>query len=188
MKPVGGDGRALRAVGEGPADRPWLGFDRATRWVATLGFGGLCVIALMTTWDGLARYLMWPRLSGHADYVDVVLAIVIATCFPAGLLHRNNITIRFLGSIGSPRTGHGLEVFGALVTLGFFSLLSWQVWQFVIELKASGRTSGTVEMPLWPWWWTTATLLSMSVPVQAFVLGRCIAAVRGRRSLPPADD
>jgi len=188
MKPAADDSPSAGGSGVWEADRAWRGLDRATRWVATLGFGGLCVIALMTTWDGLARYLMWPRLSGHADYVDVVLAIVIATCFPAGLLHRNNITIRFLGSIGSPRTGHGLEVFGALVTLGFFSLLSWQVWQFVIELRASGRTSGTVEMPLWPWWWTTATLLSMSVPVQAFVLWRCIAAVRGRRSLPPADD
>jgi hypothetical protein len=169
-------------------DRSWRGLDLGTRWIATLGFGGLCVIALMTTWDGLARYLMWPRVSGHADFVDVVLAIVIATCFPAGLLHRNNITIRFLGSIGGARVGGVLEIFGALVTLGFFALLSWQVWQFVIELKTSGRTSGTIEMALWPWWWSTASLLSLSVPVQAFVLWRCITAAWGGRALPPADD
>lgn len=172
----------------GSGDGTWQRLDRGTRWVATAGFFGLCVIALLTTWDGIARYLMWPRLSGHADYVDVVLAIVIATCFPAGLLHRNNITIRFLGAVGGPRVGGVLELFGAAVTLAFFGLLSWQVWQFVIELKASGRTSGTVEMPLWPWWWSTATLLTLSVPVQAFVFWRCLTGAVGGRSLPPAED
>jgi TRAP-type C4-dicarboxylate transport system permease small subunit len=170
------------------ADAAFKRWDLLTRWVVTAGFVGLCAVAALTTWDGLARYLSWPRLHGHADFVDVMLAISISTCFPAGLLHRNNITIRFLGS-WLPRPGAGvLELFGALVTLGFFALLSWQVWLFVVDLKLSGRTSATIEMALWPWWWSTATLLTLAVPVQAFVLWRSWTSLRGGARLPEADD
>ncbi len=171
-----------------PADPTLDRLDRWTRWLAILGFLGLCVIAILTTWDGLARYMMWPRLSGYADFVDVVLAVAISTCFPAGLLHRNNITIRFVGSLLGGRKAGLIEAFGATVTLAFFSLLAWQVWAFVMQLKSSGRTSATIEMAIWPWWWTTATLLALTVPIQCFVVWRSWCETWGGRGLPPADD
>ena len=169
-------------------DQTFDRLDHLTRWVATAGFVGLCAVAILTTWDGLARYLLWPRLSGYADFVDVFLAVAIATCFPAGLLHRNNITIRFLGSFVSGQKAKVIEAFGSTVTLVFFLLLAWQVWVFVIDLKTSGRTSATIEMPIWPWWWSTATLLTITVPVQCFVVWRSWANIGGGRGLPPADD
>ena len=170
------------------ADASFARWDGLTRWVVTAGFVGLCAVAALTTWDGMARYLSWPRLHGHADFVDVMLALSIATCFPAGLLHRNNITIRVVGSLLPSRGAGVLELFGAAVTLAFFTLLSWQVWRFVLDLKASGRTSATIEMALWPWWWSTATLLTLAAPVQAFVLWRCWTTLRGGPALPEADD
>lgn len=176
------------ALFHGPADPILDRLDRWTRWIAMVGFIGLCIIAILTTWDGLARYMFWPRLSGYADFVDVVLAVAIATCFPAGLLHRNNITIRFVGSMLGGRKASVVEAIGATVTLGFFSLLAWQVWAFVIELKSSGRTSATIEMAIWPWWWSTAALLALTVPIQCFVVWRSWSEAFGRRGLPPADD
>ena len=56
-------------------DQTFDRLDHLTRWVATAGFVGLCAVAILTTWDGLARYLLWPRLSGYADFVDVLLAV-----------------------------------------------------------------------------------------------------------------
>ena len=68
--------------------------DWVTRNVALVGFCGLMVMALLITWDGFARYLGAPRISGFSDYGEVVFPIVIASCFPAGLLRQTNVTVR----------------------------------------------------------------------------------------------
>ena len=65
--------------------------DRITQSVALLGFMGLVVMALLIFYDGSARFLSAPRISGFSDYGEVVFPIVIASCFPAGLLRQSNV-------------------------------------------------------------------------------------------------
>ena len=181
------DGGPVEDVAAGPvADRPaaFAKLDLWTRWLAIIGFCGLVAIAVLTTWDGAARYLNLPRPHGLADYVSVVLALVVATCFPAGLLHRTNITVRFLGRGLGPRGATWPEAFGATVTLAFFAVLAWQAVRFTFDLQASGRTSSTIEMPVAPWWWVTTVVLILCVPVQAWVTGRLWAAALAGRPDP----
>ena len=80
-------------------------FARLTDRLALLGFTGLCVAAALTTYEGAARYLGWSRLPGLTDILSLVMAVIIATAFPAGLLSQSNVTIRFLGKALPPRTG-----------------------------------------------------------------------------------
>ena len=143
--------------------------DRFTRNVALVGFCGLMVMALLITWDGFARYLAAPRISGFSDYGEVVFPIVIASCFPAGLLRQTNVTVRVFGTASGFRVNAALELFGAIVTLVFFSLL---VWQFVLlagQYGAGGRTTRTIGLPLAPWFYVTVAIMTICVPVQAFV-------------------
>lgn len=143
--------------------------DRLTRNVALVGFCGLVVMALLITWDGFARYLGAPRISGFSDYGEVVFPIVIASCFPAGLLRQTNVTVRVFGTLGGPRVNAALELFGALVTLAFFGIL---VWQFVLlagQYADGGRTTRTIGLPLAPWFYVTVTIMAICIPVQVFV-------------------
>jgi TRAP-type C4-dicarboxylate transport system permease small subunit len=143
--------------------------DRFTRNVALVGFCGLVVMALLITWDGFARYLGAPRISGFSDYGEVVFPIIIASCFPAGLLRQTNVTVRVFGTMGGFRVNAALELFGAIVTLVFFGLL---VWQFVLlagQYSDGGRTTRTIGLLLAPWFFVTVAIMAICVPVQAFV-------------------
>ncbi|MCH1610145.1 MAG: hypothetical protein L7S53_02440, partial [Luminiphilus sp.] len=63
-----------------------------THRIALLGFTGLVLIALLTFYDGAARYLDLPRVSGFADFGELLFPIVIASCFPALLIQQKNLT------------------------------------------------------------------------------------------------
>lgn len=143
--------------------------DHWTQLIALTGFGGLGLIALLTFYDGGARYLNLPRIAGFSDYTQVAYGIVIASCFPAVLLRCNNITIRFLGRALGRVGQNWLEVFGSLLTLIFFSLIVWQFFRLTLDYQASGRTTQTIEMPFAPWWWLISVIMALCVPVQAYV-------------------
>ncbi len=158
------------------------GLDRITQFIALTGFGGLGLIALLTFYDGGARYIGLPRINGFSDYAQVAYAIVIASCFPAVLLRCNNITIRFLGRWLGTRAGNWLETFGSVITLIFFSLIVWQFFRLTLDYQQAGRTTQTIEMPLAPWWWVTTSIIALCVPVQAYIFGRNFwLSVTGRR-------
>lgn len=143
--------------------------DIVTRNVAIVGFCGLVVMALLISWDGFARYVGAPRISGFSDYGEVVFPLVIASCFPAGLLRQTNVTVRVFGTMGGLRVNAALELFGALVTLVFFGVL---VWQFVLlagQYAEGGRTTRTIGLPLAPWFYVTVAIMSVCIPVQVFV-------------------
>ncbi len=168
-------------------DRQERQLDRWTRRIATIGFSGLVIIAVLTMADSMARYLWLPRIPGFSDFNQVIFAIVIATCFPAGLLRSNNISIRFLGSALGPGPQRWLDVFGALLTLAFFSMLAWRFVFMTADFQVNHRVTETIEMPIAPWWWLTTAIMVLCVPIQAWVVGdRLTNALRGltREPLP----
>ena len=145
--------------------------DRWTRGTALVGFFGLLLMALLIFYDGLARYLAAPRISGFSDYGELVFPVVIASCFPAGLFRRTHITVRLLGHATGPRLSSWLEVFAAALTLVFFVLLAWQFVNMTAVFDAAGRSTPTIELPIAPWWWVATVIMGLCVPVQAYVLG-----------------
>jgi len=168
--------QSAMAAARAPAQR----LDRITQNVALVGFCGLVVMALLITWDGMARYLGLPRISGFSDYGEVVFPLVIASCFPAGLLRQTNITVRVLGSMGRGRFSAVLEFFGALVTLAFFSLLVWQFIHLAQQYSDGGRTTRTIGIALAPWWYGTIVVMALCIPVQIFVTWSWgVAMIRG---------
>ena len=145
-----------------------------------IGFMGLVIMALLITWDGAARYMWLPRISGFSDYGEVVFPIVIASCFPAGLLRQTNVTVRVFGNLGGPRVHAALETFGAVLTLAFFGLLTWQFIRLTGQFEAGGRTTRTIGVMLAPWWYVTTAIMAICVPVQAFVAWSwLVATVKG---------
>jgi TRAP-type C4-dicarboxylate transport system permease small subunit len=166
-------------------DRQERQLDRWTRRIATIGFTGLVIIAVLTMVDSMARYLWLPRIPGFSDFNQVIFAVVIATCFPAGLLRANNITIRFLGSALGRGPQRWLEVFGAALTLAFFSMLAWRFVFMTADFQVNHRVTETVEMPVAPWWWLTTAIMVLCVPVQVWIfVDRLMSALRGKTREP----
>ena len=143
--------------------------DRITQTVALIGFAGLVVVAFLIFYDGGARWLNAPRIHGLKDYGEVVYPLVIASCFPAGLLRQTNVTVRAFGKIGGGRVNAWLEAFAAFVVLCFFAILAWQFVKLTANYGAAGRTTRTIGIPLAPWWWFTTAIMAACVPIQAYV-------------------
>ena len=95
----------------------------ATHRIALVGFTGLVMIALLTFYDGAARYLDLPRISGFADVGELLFPIIIASCFPALLIRQKNLTIRVLGRVAGDATVRYADLAAAVVVLIFFTLL-----------------------------------------------------------------
>ncbi len=141
----------------------------AMRLVACVGFTGLVAMSLLTMGDAIGRWLTLPRIPGFSDIGEVVYPIVIASCFPALLIRDQNITIRFLGKAIGTRGNNFLEAFGHLVVLVFFALLVWQFYFLTLDYMENTRVSPTLEFPIAPWWWITSVIITLTVPVQAWV-------------------
>jgi TRAP-type C4-dicarboxylate transport system permease small subunit len=159
-------------------------FARLTDRLALLGFTGLCVAAALTTYEGAARYLGWSRLPGLTDILSLVMAVIIATAFPAGLLSQSNVTIRFLGK-ALPRRGYRmLEIFGCSVTLVFFALVTWQFFLFVLDQYGRGATTRTIEVPVAPAWLVATLVIAVAIPAQMLVIHRWVRALGGHADEP----
>jgi TRAP-type mannitol/chloroaromatic compound transport system permease small subunit len=144
--------------------------DRLTRWVATVGFTGLVAIGLMTMVDAVSRHLMLPRLPGFGDFGEVFFALVIASCFPAGLLHNQNVAVTFLGDALGARGRALLNFLAAFVTLVVFVLIAYQIVLMTLDYQMSGRVTSTILMPIAPWWWITTAIFITCLPVQLWIV------------------
>ncbi len=160
--------------------------DRMTQAIAVIGFCGLVIMALLTFYDGAARFLGMPRLSGFSDYGELVFPIVISSCFPAGLLQRRNLTIRLMGSAIDRAVARWVEFVAALIVLAFFALLAWQFVLMTGLYLEAGRTTPTIELRTAPWWAITTAIMILCVPTQLLVTTALLrAAINGRdASLP----
>ena len=142
----------------------------ATHRIALVGFTGLVLIALLTFYDGAARYLDLPRVSGFADVGELLFPIIIASCFPALLIRQKNLTIRVLGRVAGDGTARWADLAAAVVVLIFFTLLSLQFVQMTLDFHAAGRTTATIEIPTAVFWMIATSILWLCVPIQLLVV------------------
>ena len=155
--------------------------DRAIEVMAIVGFTGLVIIAFMTLIDVFLRYLGYQRVSGLNDIEEVAFAIVIASCFPAGLRKGNAVTVRILGKLLGQKFHGWFDTIGSFFTLFFFSVVSWQFFIFTIDCFNAGRTTSTLELPVWPVWSTVSIIMFSCVGVQILMLYHSVSlALKGK--------
>ena len=142
----------------------------ATHRIALVGFTGLVMIALLTFYDGAARYLDLPRISGFADVGELLFPIIIASCFPALLIRQKNLTIRVLGRVAGDATVRYADLAAAVAVLIFFTLLGLQFVQMTLDFHAARRTTATIEIPTAIFWMIATSILWLCVPIQLLVV------------------
>ena len=142
----------------------------ATHRIALVGFTGLVMIALLTFYDGAARYLDLPRISGFADVGELLFPIIIASCFPALLIRQKNLTIRALRRVAGDATVRYADLAAAVAVLIFFTLLGLQFVQMTLDFHAARRTTATIEIPTAVFWMIATSILWLCVPIQLLVV------------------
>ena len=138
--------------------------------IAAVGFTGLVMIALLTFYDGAARYLDLPRVTGFSDFGELLFPIVIASCFPAVVIRQKNLTIRALRRLTGDGAARWADVAAAVAVLVFFALLGLQFVQMTLNFHAAGRTTATIEIPTALFWMVATSILLLCVPIQLLVV------------------
>ena len=138
--------------------------------IAAVGFTGLVMIALLTFYDGAARYLDLPRVTGFSDFGELLFPTVIASCFPAVVIRQKNLTIRALRRLTGDSAARWADVAAAVAVLVFFALLGLQFVQMTLNFHAAGRTTATIEIPTALFWMVATSILLLCVPIQLLVV------------------
>jgi TRAP-type C4-dicarboxylate transport system permease small subunit len=140
---------------------------RGASWLALIGFVGLVVLASMTTLDALLRSFFSAPIQGVNDVSAVVMAVVIASCIPANLAQRKNISVEVLGAVLGVRPNRWLRLFSSLVVLIFIAAMAWQFVPFTQGLHDSNRRTWVLAWTVWPWWGAATAFLVYAAIIQA---------------------
>lgn len=147
------------------------------RWLALVGFAGLLALAIMMTADAILRTFFSAPLHGVNDVSAVVMAVVIASCIPANLADRKNISVEVLGAVLGVRANEWLALFSSLVIFVVIALMAWEFIPFVEGMYTSGRRTWVLAWPIWPWWSVATVFLYYAALIQASNVIKDISAV-----------
>lgn len=145
--------------------------------LASVGFVFLVFISFLTMFDAVMRWAILPSIPGFLDWGRIIFPIIICSVFPAVLINRRNVSIKFLGSFLGTKPNAWLECFAAILTFVFFVLLAWQFVLTGIDVTINDRVTGTVKIPVAPWWWIATTFIIFCVPVQLWMLVKSFMAL-----------
>ncbi len=136
-------------------DYPSNPFMKVSERLAMAALSALLLIALLTMVDAVLRWLGWTRVYGLHDLREFVFAVVVACCFPVGLLRGSSITVRFLKNVFGLRVAHHADRIAAMITLMLFGAATYGLALLSIDFMQAGRTTSTLGWPLAPWVWAT---------------------------------
>jgi TRAP-type transport system small permease protein len=160
---------------------PEAAADRAARAIALVGALAVILISATVLADVLTRWLFNAPVLAVDDLTGLNMAVAVVLCLPAGMIGRHFVTIRFLGHALGPRATAWLELFGAALTLVFFTALAWQFAVLARDAAQSGLGSMVLQIPQAPWWWAVTAVLTLAVPFQLVVTLRAWRRVRAGR-------
>ncbi len=150
--------------------------DWATRMVArvlaVIGLGALLAFAAATIADGLLRFLFARPIDAVRDVGGLVAAFAVASCIPAAIVERSNITVRFISSFISPAAGRIADVAAAILVAIVLALMAWQFIVFAYQAQTNASATWMLRIPAAPFWWGVAAMLWISVVLQIVVTVR----------------
>lgn len=152
----------------------------ATRGLSAIGLAGLMVLALMTLFDGLARWLFNQPIEGVRDLAAVIVALAVSCCLPVGLMERSNISIRLAGHLMGERVGQWLDAMAAVVVTVVMAIFAAQFMVYAGKLARAGETTWILKIPTAPFWYGVCVIFALALAVQLIVLILEIGRLFGR--------
>jgi TRAP-type C4-dicarboxylate transport system permease small subunit len=151
-----------------------------SRGAAALGVLFLLLVAALSVADIVTREVTGRPIRGAHDLSGLLIIIIIAACFPAGLLERRQIEVTLIRNVIPAWANRVMRTVAATLTGFMFVCIAWFVTVHAGRIAASQEYTMVLNWPLGPWWWAAAVCFWACVPAQLFVI---LAEATGR----PAD-
>ena len=151
------------------------------KWVGVLSdwlcwLSALCIVGMMllTSSDVALRYVGFP-IKGTYDVVGLLGALVVALPIARTQVLNRHVSMEFMAQRKS-RIARGIaQAITSVRGIAVYATVTWQLVAFAAKLKAIGRVSDTVEIPLYPFVYAIAVaflLTCVVLLVQFFVFVR----------------
>jgi tripartite ATP-independent transporter DctM subunit len=157
-----------------------------TRRVSFIGVVGMLIIGILTSVDVIVlRTVFNAPVPGSNELLSTIFAVAIAAVLPGGLAQRANIEIDFLSKRLGPRAALWLRAVGGALFLLVLALIAWRVIVYAQQAQQRGQMTQVLQLPMAPFIWMIAGLVTACVPVQLVVVACRVTEALG---LKPSGD
>ena len=140
------------------------------QWSAIAGVVGFLFIGILTSIDVVVlRSILNRPIAGSNEPLQTIFAVAIAAVLASGTIRRAHLRVDVIEKYTSSRAKLWLNVAGSTLTLLFFVIISWQVFdQAHASIVRQARTI-IFELPLGQFQIAISILLLLCVPAQLLV-------------------
>lgn len=105
----------------------------------------------ITVGDVLGRYFLNKPIPGTFELTRISLVSIVFLSLGYAQLEKVNISINLLFSRFPKLLQKILEVFISLISLGLFSVVSWQLIMYADRISSAGQYTTVLRLPMHPW-------------------------------------
>ncbi|WP_256242258.1 TRAP transporter small permease [Bacillus sp. V3B] len=151
---------------------------RVSQLFALISGSAVMVMMLLIVINAIKRSFSTPIL-GTTEMVGWLAAISVSFALGYTQIHRGHVEIDLLVTKFPEGLQKGLRIVIAFVSLGFFSIVGWQLFQYALSLSANQNVSQTLGIVFYPFVILTALGFFVFVLV---LLTDLIAEIKGGKS------
>jgi len=122
-------------------------FTKFCDWIAQ---AAVVAMLLLLIGNILGRKV-WKPIYGTFDFVSFINTILVAFAIPYCALKKGHTQVELVLERFSQRVQGIIDGITGILSLGIFSLITWQCVVFAIDMKRSGELSMTSLVPFYPY-------------------------------------
>ncbi len=116
----------------------------------SVGSGVLALMMLLTAGDVILRYVFNRPIVGAFDLTEYMMAIMVSFGLAYCALMKGHVSVGLVVSRFPQRVQAIIDMITSLLSLGMFTLITWQCFVNVKLQFASGFTSTVLLIPVFP--------------------------------------
>ena len=105
---------------------------------------------LLAVMNIILRFV-WEALPGSYDYMEFIGATLVSFAIAYCAVKRGHIEVEMLVERLPQRVQGFIGVFTGILSLGIFSIITWQLILFGNDMRRQGETSMTALLPFYPY-------------------------------------
>jgi len=111
--------------------------------------GCVAIVAMMTltVFDVVGRFFKYP-IFGAIEIIGFLAAIIVAAALPYTHKVEGHVGVEILVRLLPPKMQIALKIITQGLTLFLFSLITWQMFLYAMELDKTGEVSMNLQFPI----------------------------------------
>jgi TRAP-type C4-dicarboxylate transport system permease small subunit len=127
----------------------WNVFEFISGKLKLIGAACLVAMTLLTCVDVVGRFIRHP-VFGAIEIVAYMGALAVSTTLAFTHDTNGHIGVEILVSRFSKKTRAVIDIVTGLMSFVFFSLVTWQMFEYSVSMKRSGEVSMSLGFPQYP--------------------------------------